>query len=298
VAAVYLHLFGSVQVSRASEERETVPLIAPKPLALLAYLALLAPTAVRRDTLLALFWPELPDSGARAALRQAVFHLRRTIGADAVLTDRASVALATDVVSSDVAAFERMIGSGERVAALDLYRGDLLGGFFFSGMSIEFEEWLQHERDRLRRTAIDACWALCGDAERAKNGIGAAQWARRAVNLAPDDEVGVRRLIGILDHFGDRAGALRVAEDLARRLEQQFQATWSPETAALVAAVRARAAIPTAPMAPMDLRETAAQLPQRLTQPLEGAGRGSRAFANDSSAANGVRWRHVEARSS
>ena len=43
----------------------------PKRLALLVYLAL-APAAPRRDSLLALFWPELDQGRARLALRQAV----------------------------------------------------------------------------------------------------------------------------------------------------------------------------------------------------------------------------------
>jgi len=277
VAAVHLHLFGAVEVSRTSEGRENVLLIAPKPLALLAYLAVAGAEghAVRRDTLLALFWPELPDSGARSALRQAVFQLRRAIGRDAILADRSSVALATDIVSSDVAAFQRLIASGERAAAVELRRGELLEGFFFSGMSIELEEWIQHEREQLRRAAIDACWGLCADAERATNGIDAALWARRAVALAPDDEVAVRRLIGILDRFGDRAGALRTAEDFRRRLEQEFDAKWSPETASLVAAVRAHAAIPTPPSVPANLVNAAVQPAEQFTHRSRGRDQGS-----------------------
>src|SRR5512132_2168330 len=59
----------------------------PKRLALLAYLALAVPRGFhRRDTLLALFWPELSGDEARRALRQALHHLRRAVGVGAIET--------------------------------------------------------------------------------------------------------------------------------------------------------------------------------------------------------------------
>ena len=46
----------------------------PKRIALLAYLALSSSdNPVRRDTLLALFWPELGEDEGRPALRQALY---------------------------------------------------------------------------------------------------------------------------------------------------------------------------------------------------------------------------------
>src|SRR5919199_686078 len=58
----------------------------PKRLALLAYLALAAPRGFhRRDTLLALFWPEQDEEHARNALNQAAHFLRRALGADVLI---------------------------------------------------------------------------------------------------------------------------------------------------------------------------------------------------------------------
>ena len=51
--------------------------VQPKRLALLVYLVLSSPQFCRRDTLVALFWPELDHAHARGALRQAVRGLRR-----------------------------------------------------------------------------------------------------------------------------------------------------------------------------------------------------------------------------
>src|SRR5439155_6988008 len=51
----------------------------------------------------------------------------------------------------------------------------------------------------------------------------------------------VRRLIGILDRLGDRAAALEAYRDLAKRLTAVYDVQPSPETEALVRAVRTRA---------------------------------------------------------
>ena len=64
--------------------------------------------------------------------------------------------------------------------------------------------------------------------------------ARRAVELDPDDEQGVARLIALLDQHGDRSGALTVYAALERRLADGFSAQPAPETRALMKALRQR----------------------------------------------------------
>lgn len=56
-----LTTLGTIRLER---DGEAVPVPQPKRVALLAYLALARPRGLhRRDTLLAMFWPELPESG-------------------------------------------------------------------------------------------------------------------------------------------------------------------------------------------------------------------------------------------
>src|SRR2546425_157767 len=82
----------------------------------------------------------------------------------------------------------------------------------------------------------------------------ATHWARRAVELAPNDEALVRRLISVLDHHGDRASALQAYQAFAQRLAAEYEAEPAAETQALVAAVRARErAAPAVPLPPVDL---------------------------------------------
>ena len=213
----------------------------PKRLVLLAYLAVTPGAFRRRDTLLALFWPELDQPRARAALRQAVYHLRRALGAE-VIVGRGDDELGIDPARlwCDAAAFRRAVAERRFRDAVELYRGDLLGGVYLEG-ALELERWIEEERARLRAAAAAAAWSVAeavAAGRRPRDLADAAAWGRRAVELAPDDEASVRRLIALLARASDRAGALRVYQELARRLDREYRALPSPATQALIEQVR------------------------------------------------------------
>src|SRR2546426_519105 len=226
----------------------------PRRFALLAYLAAATPPGFhRRDSLLALFWPELDQEHARAALRQALHVVRDGLGADAVAS-RGDEEIGLDFaqVSCDVAAFERALGGGRLEEALDLHRGALLEGFFISDAP-EFERWLETARARLQQAAAGAARTLTERYEIRADLTAAAQWARRAIELAPSDEGLVRRLMTLLDRQGDRAGVLEVYAAFARRIAAEYDAEPAAETQALLAAVRARVqAAPSAALPEVD----------------------------------------------
>lgn len=272
--AVRLRLFGGVEVLAHEEGRETRLSLAPKPLALLAYLAVGAAedVPVRRDVLLALFWPELPTDRARAALRQLLFQLRRAVGGAGLSADREAVSLDRDMLSCDVATFEERLASGDRVGAMEVYRGPLLDGFFVDDASAALEEWMANARARLSAKAFAACTALADEAEWSENGVAAARWARAAAALAPDDEIAIRRLIRTLVRFGDRAGALRVADDFAQRLAAEFDTAPSAETQALFAAIRTPRERPIVVDAPASLEARRAPSTAPIMRPVAASG--------------------------
>ena len=70
-------------------------------------------------------------------------------------------------------------------------RGDLLEGFYVAGAPA-MEQWLDMERTRLRAGAAKAAWARRG--RRRIERLRAIVWARKAVDLAPHEDRGVRRL--------------------------------------------------------------------------------------------------------
>ena len=213
----------------------------PKRIALLAYLAAATPRRFhQRDSLLALFWPESDLAHARAALRQALHGLRQALGDDALASrgdDR--VGLAETRVWCDANAFDEALDSGRDAEALDLYRGDLLEGFFISGAP-EFEHWLEDERALRRRCACEAAWRLAEASRAAGDSALAIHWARRAAALTRDDEASLRRQIALLGELGDRAGAVQAYESFASRLAEEYEVAPAPETTTLIAAVRAR----------------------------------------------------------
>src|SRR6266516_3457455 len=78
---IQFRMLGGLSLT-AADGREVRSLLAqPRRLALLAYLAAGTPRDFqRRDSLVALFWPELNQKHARAALREALHVLRGAVG--------------------------------------------------------------------------------------------------------------------------------------------------------------------------------------------------------------------------
>ena len=218
----------------------------PKRLALLAYLAIATPRGFhRRDTLLALFWPELDQEHARAALRNALHFLRGELGPSVIVTRGDDVAVHGKAIACDVWDFEAALNRQRPESAAALYCGDLLNGLHLSDAP-DFERWLDSERDRLRRMAHAAVKQLAEDEQRAGDFSRAEHWLRSALALNPEDEASLQCLIRLLDRAGDRAGALREYGLFAQRMADEFELQPSPESRVLVDDIRRRVGAVTA----------------------------------------------------
>src|SRR2546427_1189020 len=78
---IEFRLLGPLHLTDAQGREVQSLLTRPRRLALLAYLAAATPGRLhRRDSLLPLFWPELDQEHARAALRQALHVVRDALG--------------------------------------------------------------------------------------------------------------------------------------------------------------------------------------------------------------------------
>lgn len=237
-----LRTLGSVALVQCGPSGEQLLDMQQKRLALLVFLARGARGHfVRRDVLLSLFWPDTDAPHGRGVLRQALTALRKQLGTGVLVTrGEDEVGLAPEGLTCDAAAFEEACRSAKYEAACSLYHGHFLAGFHASGAGPEFDHWVDVERDQLRRLAADASWRLALQLEaggRAAEGVNCA-W--RALELNPDDEKGVARLISMLDRQGDRSGALLVYAALERRLADGYSAQPAPETRALMRALRQR----------------------------------------------------------
>ena len=237
-----LRTLGTLELRDASGAESRPVLTQPRRLALLAYLAIAGPHRyLRRDTLLALFWEDQPIDRGRASLSRALYFLRHELGPRVVISrGDDEVALDQDHFWCDAAAFHTEVGTRRLRDGLALYGGDLLPGFFAPRAS-GFEEWLELERARLRDRASAAAWELALEDERAGNRAEACGWAKRSAELARFSESAVQRLLILLDRAGDRAGADHAYREFAGRLAADLDLVPSPETEALITAIRRRA---------------------------------------------------------
>lgn len=260
---IQLHVLGSPDLRRADGSEVRSVLVQPKRLALLVYLAVAMPRGFhRRDSLVALFWPEMDNEHARAALRNAIYQLRQALGPDCIQTRGANEVRFAEVVCwCDAVAFERAVAEDRPDEAVALYRGELLPGLYVEGAP-DVEHWLDRQRSRLRDAACRAGWTLSERALQAGEPDSAARHARWAADQEPGSEAGLRRLLSVLDRAGDTAGALRVFAQFSAWLQADHGGSPSPETRALVAEIRGRgdsaaaaaaAAAPAASAAPAQL---------------------------------------------
>lgn len=247
----------------------TSVLAQPKRLAVLTYVAIESSRGfVRRDALLALFWPDLRDDQARQALRQTLYQLRLALGED-VFVGRAPDELTVDrgILWCDAVAFAEAIREDHLEEGLALYHGDFLPGFFLANQSSEFEQWLDGARAGYRSEAARAAGALAKRTAAFSSPDQAVAWAQQAARLAPDDEGATRQLIEVLERVGNRAGALRIYDDFSRRLLTEYGTRPAAATEALIAKIR------THEHAGSDARRFAASVPsgntQRSPRPLE-----------------------------
>ncbi len=286
---IEFRLLGTLHLTDAEGREVTSLLTRSRRLALLAYLAAATPRGLhRRDTLLALFWPELDQEHARAALRQALHVLRDALGDDVVVTrGDEEVGLDFDRLWCDVVAWDDAVATGRLGEAFACYQGHLLEGFFIPGAA-EFERWLEGERARLQQAASRSAQALVEQCEAADDLHAAVEWARRAAQLAPHGEGPLRQLVTLLDRLGDRAGAVAAYEEFAKQLGADLEAEPAAETKALLAAVRARETA-----APVELprRAIPASRQRRVVWPaLIGAGVVSLLLAADAGEWRGWLW--------
>src|SRR5688572_23190964 len=242
---IRLRTLGSVELRSPDNRVLDAVLAQPKRVALLIYLAAARPTGFhRRDRLLALFWPELDESRARDALNQALRFLRQSLGSD-VLTTRGADEVGVDAerVWCDAVAFRAAVDRGQPAEALELYHGDFLDGFFAEEAS-GFAEWVEGERAALRELGARGARQLAEQHDGQGAHTVAVGWGRKAVDLAPDDERAFRRLLGLLERAGDRAGAMQAYDDFAHRLRAEYGAVPAAETRAIIDRMRQASGMP------------------------------------------------------
>jgi DNA-binding SARP family transcriptional activator len=204
-----LRLLGTLEVS---VDGRTVAAPDGRPArALLAWLSL-HPGAHSRDAVAEALWPGGLRKAQRDSLKTALAKLRRALPAHAVarcfVIGRTQLGIREEMVSTDVVEMSTALEAGDREAALELARGDLLP---------ELEmDWLDDLRaaHHLQETSLLA--GLAEDAARVGDRPRAVELARRRSRCDPLDEEAAMVLMELLLGERKERTALEEYERLVR----------------------------------------------------------------------------------
>jgi len=195
---------------------------------------------VQRETLLGMFWPDSHDYRARASLRQVLHGIRVQLGPDILNTHGDSqLAINRDRVWCDVTEFEAAVRQRDHLAAVELYSGPFLRSFYVRSAP-EFERWVQSKRHRLERQYEAALEDLATAAESAEDLRNAVDWWDRLVEQDRCNSRYVLRLMETLVRYGDRAGAIEVAQGYETAMHDDLDVDPDPAVLAYQQQLRAR----------------------------------------------------------
>ena len=239
MATLQIRLLGGFQLERDGRVLEQLPLRAAR--SLFAYLVLNRERPHTRDLLAGIFWPDFDESRARRRLSQALWQIQTTIGDEG--GERYLIG-APDTVrfngdadfALDVDDFERLLERAEEAedrtaetraltAAVELYRGDLLAGFY--------DDWLFPDQDRLRTAFVRALKRLTDLARSRGDYETALVHARRLAQEDEFDEEAHRRVMRIAVLLGRHNEAIRQFEECRRILADELGTEPSAETVEL-----------------------------------------------------------------
>jgi serine/threonine-protein kinase len=231
-----LHTFGGLSLFR-DRENLTGAVTQRRRLAILALLGAAGDGGMSRDKLVAYLWPESDAERARHVLNQLLYAQRRQVGGESLFVGRKTLRLNGSVIWTDVAAFLQALDAADLEAAVGLYRGPFLDGFFLKDAA-EFERWAEAQRANLAHRAANALVTLAEREAAAGRHRAAAGWWRQAAEVDPYDSRTALGLVESLSAAGDRPGALLAARRHEELLAQELGVSPDPRFISAVARLR------------------------------------------------------------
>lgn len=215
--------------------------------ALMAYLVMQKGTAVSREQILDMLWPDLEYKAAMHNLNTTVYNLRRSLEPDLdkvsqsrhLLYQNGCYRLAdADAYWLDVEAFETGIREARREedvetavkkykAALSLYRGDYLYDL------TDMHTWVRDQQFRLQEiylTALSELAALYEQLNRPDKAIGVYQ---QILSIDCCQEESCRKLMTLFMELDKRAEAIQVCQRLTQCLANELDILMSDKTRTL-----------------------------------------------------------------
>lgn len=190
-------------------------------LALLALLAVARQRGLSRDKIMAYLWPESDAARARHALNQQLHAQRKLLSGQEVFLGGKTLRLNPAAIRTDVGEFEDALDRGAPEAAVAIYGGPFLDGFFLKGAP-EFERWVDAQRKRLAQRLCTAYIDLAASAAAKGDQARSAECWRRAAEVDPLDSQIALDVVQALAAAGNASGALRHALRHSERLRDEL----------------------------------------------------------------------------
>lgn len=187
---------------------------------LFAYLILDAGNQHRREKLAGKFWPDVSEKKARAYLRYALWHIRKTLSVvsnfDYLLTDDINISLNSSAnYWLDVSQFKNAGDSAsvdELMHALSVFQGELLPGFY--------DDWITEEREHLQTLYGQRIARLLDLLEKEQRWNDTLEWSQRWISLERSSEAAYRGLMVAYGGLGDRAKVAETYEKCVQALRE------------------------------------------------------------------------------
>lgn len=243
-----LRLFGRFEVEADGAARAALQ--ARKVQELMSYLLLNRKRPVNREKLADLLWPDVDGQRSRKYLRQTLWHLRKaencwrsqqrlfTIDQDWIKVNP-HLGIWVDVFEFDRAYEHSMnVQSGKLpddargvlAEAVDLYRGDLLDGWYY--------DWCLHHQDVYRSMYLLILDKLMIDAEECGNWEIGLTYGRRALEQDRANERTHRRMMRLHCLAGNRIEALRQFDLCAQSLHDELSVEPEADTVKFYQSIR------------------------------------------------------------
>ncbi|NJD10512.1 MAG: hypothetical protein FIB01_08790, partial [Gemmatimonadetes bacterium] len=193
-------------------------------LAVLAHLAM-ERSPVPRDTLTDMFWGEQEETRARHSLSEALSHLRRVLGPNAITARGTDVQLSPSApLTVDALELRAAAAAEQWDQAIRLHTGAFLDGVHPGG-GARLESWIERERQALEQSFLHACERAYAAHRSAGRWDYALAVARRWLEADPLSEAAALAVLAALEAPDtDEAGAraLQAYEALRQRLAKEF----------------------------------------------------------------------------
>jgi DNA-binding SARP family transcriptional activator len=221
-----IHLLGHFKVLK---EEDAIEVPSRPSQSLLAYLAMSAGTAHRREKLAGLLWPDANESNARSNLRHALWRLRKAVGNEYFIADKISVAF--DDRSEYWLDVTTLSGDGgesrtteDLINSISIYGGELLPGFY--------DDWVILERERYRALFDHKVQNLLDLLVKEERWTDVLEWSERWIAMGHAPEPAYRALMFAYSGLGDTAGMANTYQRCVKSLKEELGVEPSGETKA------------------------------------------------------------------